>query len=142
MGENWVFFLHKQRNMAPCVLVGCHSPHTLPTSTEDGRPPRMPSGPQTSGHSYSMWLAHKVLRCKQPHTGHRKEIKKRVWVPVLLRCSDILVEISGRQMATHWSADATGTGVEDTHTHFKSHAGASSHLVWGCWSQGLAGLTC
>lgn len=59
-----------------------------------------------------MWLAHKVLRCKQPHTGHRKEIKKRVWVAVLLRCSDIHMEISRRQVATHWSEDATGVGIE------------------------------
>lgn len=65
---------------APCMLTHLH-PCVLSlktdTSTEDGGPPRMLSGPQTSGHSYSMWLAHKVLRCKQPHTEHREEIKMR-----------------------------------------------------------------
>lgn len=76
VGENWVYSLPKHRNMTPCMLMRCH-PLKIDTATEDGRLPRMPSGPQTSGCNYSMWLAHKVLRCQQPHTGLRKEIKER-----------------------------------------------------------------
>lgn len=48
---------------------------------ENKRPPRLLSGPQTPGFSYSVWLAHKVLRsCSYKQGGHGKEIKMRVWV--------------------------------------------------------------
>lgn len=53
------------------------------TFIENRRPPRMLSGPQSPGFSYSVWLAHKVLRSSSyRQEGHRKEIKMRVWVTV------------------------------------------------------------